>query len=94
MQSPEPVNPQKDKKQIDNFTITLSSGIKNTFFFNITKTGANAPIKPNYAISMVLEGYSSKEEAFNAAAFLIQEYKTTGHFPPINPPHPSTSIKN
>ncbi|MEJ7681432.1 MAG: hypothetical protein WKG06_26995 [Segetibacter sp.] len=88
------VDVQKDKKQIGDFTVMLRPGIKNTYFFNIFKKGETAPIKPNYSLTMVLEGYNSKEDAFNAAASLIQEYKVNGHFPPINPPHPSQEPKH
>lgn len=77
---------QNEKKQIDDFTVILRTGIKDTYFFDILKKGETTPIRTNYSITLVQEGYKSKEDAFKAAASLIQEYKVTGHFPPINPP--------
>lgn len=84
-----PEYPPTETQVINGFTVALRSGNENTYFFDIFKKGETQPIIPNYPLSTTVIGYSSKKEAFKAAKSLIDEFKRTGHFPPINAPHPN-----
>ena len=76
-----------DTQKIEEFTVKLRPGSKNTYFFDVYKKGKETPIQPNYPMALTVNGYNSKAAAFKAAALLIEKFQITGEFPPINAPN-------
>ncbi len=84
----EPLNPQKDKKEFQGFTIRLKPAPGNTYLFDILRRGtpAGAPLHHN-PVTMLPQGFNSKADAYKVAEWMIKKQKKTGHIPPVLPPH-------
>ena len=85
-QHPIVLNPVKDKKEMKGYTIRLKMAPGNTVLFDLLKGQQpvfNHPVNP---VTMLPQGFSSKEDAFKVAEWMIDKYGAQGHFPPMVPP--------
>ncbi len=81
-QRPEPVNPQKDKKQVQGLTVQLRPAPGNTYLFSMLKEdGTPIPYPPFNPVTRRPDGFQTKEDAYKIAGWLIKEYKKTGRVP-------------
>jgi hypothetical protein len=83
----QPVNPQKDKQNIEGFTVRLKEAPGNTYLFDIEKEGKPVAIQLHNPFTMAQQGFQKKEDSYKVAKWLLREYKLTGHFPLMIPPH-------
>lgn len=89
----EPVNPQKDKREMEGLSVHLKEASGNTYLFDITKDGKPVTLMMNNPFTMRSEGFDKKEDAFKLAGWLVREYKMKGYFPPVIPPHVALELK-
>jgi hypothetical protein len=89
----EPVNPQKDKQNIEGFMVRLKEAPGNTYLFDILKEGKPVSVQVQNPFTMSQQGFGKKEDNYKVAKWLIREYKTTGHFPLMIPPHIAHELK-
>jgi hypothetical protein len=77
-----------EKKIIQGMNVLLRPAPGNTYLFDILPSGKE-PIPPmlNNPVTLLPEGFETKEQAFKAAEWMISEYKKTGHFQPFIPSH-------
>ena len=86
-QKHERVNQQKDTKVIDGFTVQLKDALENTYLFDITKNGKTLLVLAEHPVTMRHIGFNTKVDTYKIAQWLINEYKVTGNFPKVVPPH-------
>src|SRR5689334_16390129 len=77
-----------DKKIIQNLTVQLRTAPGNTYLFDIL----DGPIVLNMQLqnnpaTLLPKGFTSKDDAFKVAEWMITQYKKDGHLPTIVPPH-------
>lgn len=75
------------EKKVDGFVIFIRPAPGPTFLFDILKNGQVMYRQTNNPFTLQPEGFEKKEDAFKVAEWLVNEYKTTQHFPPNVPPH-------
>src|SRR5688572_29415322 len=98
VQRPEPVNPMKDKQEYQGYTIRLmpampGPGNMSGYGFDILKD--NKPVVHQFKNPLVFspKGIQKKEDAYKIAQWMIREYKSTGHWQSIVPPHVTHKLK-
>ena len=98
VQRPEPVNSMKDKKEYQGYTIRLMNampmtGSMGSYGFDILKD--NKPVVHQFKNPLPFspKGIQKKEDAYKIAQRMIQEYKNTGHWQNIVPPHIAHELK-
>jgi hypothetical protein len=92
-QPPIMIDPVKDKKEISGYTIQLKMAPRNTVLFEIMQQGKPVYMHPMNPVSMLPEGFDTKEDAFKVAEWMIREYGKQPHFPPMVPPHVVRELK-
>ena len=85
-QKKEPVNPAKDKKEINGFVVRLKLKPGN-YQYEILRGNRPVDLKEHNPELIMPQGFENKEDAFKLAAWVIREQKKTGHFPSMIPPH-------
>lgn len=85
-QHPIVLNPVKDKKEMKGYTIRLKMAPGNTVLFDLLKGQQPVFKQAMNPVTMLPQGFSSKEEAFRVAEWMIDRYGAQGHFPPMVPP--------
>jgi len=78
--------PVKDKKEKDGYTIRLKMAPGNTVLFDLLKGQQPVFNHSMNPVTMLPQGFSSKEDAFKVAEWMIDKYGAQGHFPPMVPP--------
>ena len=98
LQRPEPVNPMKDKQEYQGYTIRLMPAMPipqsmGSYGFDILKD--NKPVVHQFQNPLPFspKGIQKKEDAYKIAQWMIQEYKKTGHWQNIVPPHIAHELK-
>jgi hypothetical protein len=93
-QPPLLLDPVKDKKEVQGYTIQLRPAPGNTVLFEIFKQGRPMYQHPMHPVTMLPEGFPTKEEAYKVAEWMIKEYGRQPHpFPPMVPPHVTKELK-
>ena len=97
-QRPEPVNPMKDKQEYQGYTIRLMPampvpGSMGSYGFDILKD--NKPVVHQFQNTLLFspKGIQKKDDVYKIAQWMIQEYKNTGHWQNIVPPHMVHELK-
>ena len=98
VQRPEPVNPMKDKQEYQGYTIRLMPampmpGSMGSYGFDILKD--NKPVVHQFQnpLPFFPKGIQKKDDAYKIAQWMIREYKNTGHWQNIVPPHIAHELK-
>ena len=98
LQRPEPVNPMKDKQEYQGYTIRLMNampmtGSMGSYGFDILKD--NKPVVHQFQNPLPFspKGVQKKDDAYKIAQWIIREYKHTGHWENIMPPHIAHELK-
>ena len=98
VQRPEPVNPMKDKQEYQGYTIRLMPamavpGSMGGYGFDILKD--NKPVVHQFQNPLPFspKGIQKKGDAYKIAQWMIREYKKTGHWQKIVPPHIAHELK-
>jgi hypothetical protein len=88
----EPVNPVKDKQDYQGYTIRLIPALGgNSYGFDIfqgPKLMVHQYQDPMHAIYI-----NKKEYDYKVSTWVIKEYKKTGHWTPMVPPHAAKELK-
>jgi hypothetical protein len=84
-QKPIAIDPAKDKKDVNGFTVQLRPAPGNTVLFFILKQDKIAFEYPMNPITSKQEGFEDKEDAFKVAEWMIRQYGSESKFP-INIP--------
>src|SRR5687767_8411523 len=92
-QKHEPVHPLNDKQEIDGFTVRLKEAANETYLFDILKDGKPVSVQVNNPFTLQPEGFNLKDDNYKVARWLIRQYKQTGYFPVIVPPHVGLELK-
>jgi hypothetical protein len=78
-QPPLLLDPVKDKREVQGYTIQLRPAPGNTVLFEIFNHG-----HPMHPVTMLPEGFLTKAEAYKVAEWMIKEYGRQPHpFPPM-----------
>ncbi len=85
-QHPMLLDPINDKKEKDGYFIQLKMAPGNTFLFDLLKGQQPVFKQAMNPVTMLPQGFSSKEDAFKVAEWMIDKYGARGHFPPMVPP--------
>lgn len=85
-QHPMLLDPINDKKEKDGYSIRLKMAPGNTVLFDLFKGQQPVFKHAMNPVTMLPQGFSSKEEAFKVAEWMIDRYGAQGHFPPLVPP--------
>lgn len=85
-QHPMVLNPVKDKKEMNGYTIRLKMAPGNTVLFDLLKGQQPVFNHSMNPVTMLPQGFASKEDAFKVAEWMINKYGAQGHFPPMVPP--------
>ena len=85
-QRPMLLDPVKDRKEKDGYTIRLKMAPGNTILFDLLKDQQTVFKHHMNPVTMLPQGFSSKEDAFKVAEWMIDKYGAQGHFPPMVPP--------
>jgi len=85
-QVPEPVNPQKDKKQFQGYTIQLTP-VPGTYGYDIWEGNKIVFRQHENPMPLLSGGLKKKEDVFKVAVWVIKEYKKTGHWTTDVLPH-------
>ena len=98
VQRPEPVNPVKDKQEYQGYTIRLMPGTSRpesmgSFGFNILKDNKLLVHRFQNPLPFSPKGIQKKGDAYKIAQWMIREYKNTGHWQKIVPPHIAHELK-
>ena len=95
---PEPVNLMKDKKEYKGYSIRLMPampvpGTIGSYGFDILKD--NKPVVHQFQNPLLFspKGIQKKDDAYKIAQWMIREYKTTGRWQNIVPPHIAHELK-
>ena len=98
VQRPEPVNSMKDKQEYQGYTIRLinampMTGSTGSYGFDILKD--NKPVVHQFQNPLPFspKGVQKKDDAYKIAQWIIREYKNTGHWENIMPPHIAHELK-
>jgi hypothetical protein len=86
-QKPLLIDPVKDKREKNGYTIQLKMAPSNTVLFDIWQTGKPVFNQPNNPVTMLPQGFESKDDAWKVAEWMVGEYNGQAHFPPMVPPH-------
>ena len=65
----------------------------NTVLFEIIKQGQQVYNHPMNPINLRPEGFTTKEDAFKVAEWMIKQYGKQDRFPPMVPPHVIHELK-
>lgn len=98
VQRPERVNPMKDKQEYQGYTIRLMPampvpGSMGSYGFDILKDKKLVMHQFQNPLPFSPKGIQKKEDAYKVAQWMIQEYKNTGHWQNIMPPHIAQELK-
>lgn len=85
-QHPMLLDPINDKKEKNGYSILLKMAPGNTVLFDLLKGQQPVFKQAMNPVTMLPQGFSSKEEAFKVAEWMIDKYGAQGHFPPLVPP--------
>jgi hypothetical protein len=98
VQKPEPVNPMKDKQEYQGYTIRLMPampmpGSMGSYGFDILKDNKPLVHQLRNPLPFSPKGIQKKDDAYKIAQWMIREYKNTGHWQNIVPPHIAHELK-
>jgi len=98
VQRPEPVNPVKDKQEYQGYTIRLMPAMPDpetmgSYGFDILKDNKPVVHQLQNPLPFSPKGIQKKEDAYIVAQWMIREYKNTGHWQNIVPPHVAHELK-
>ena len=86
-QKPFLIDPVKDKKEKNGYTIQLKTAPGNTVSFNLLKTGKPVFNQPMNPVTMLPMGFVTKSDAWKVAEYMIDQYGKQGQFPQVLPPN-------
>jgi hypothetical protein len=89
----DPIDPGKDQKVVQGYIVRLRPGINLTYLFDILQNGKLVHEASPNILNTTIEGYDSKEQAYDVAEWVIDEYKKAGRIPSTIPPHIATQLK-
>jgi cell division protein YceG involved in septum cleavage len=75
------IDPAKDQKQFNGFTIQLKQAQGNTVLFNLLKDQKLIYGQPFNPITLNVVGFSCKEDAYKVGEYMIKEYGSQQTFP-------------
>ena len=92
LKQPEPVNPMKDKREYQGYTIRLMPAMPTpqrmrSYGFDILKNNISVVHQLKNPLPFAPKGIQKKEDAYKVAQWIIQDYKKTGHWQNSMPPH-------
>lgn len=94
----EPVNPIKDKKEYQGYTIRLlpampMPGRMGSYAFDILRDNKPVVHQVQNPLPFFPKGLQKKDDAYKAAQWIIQEYQKTGHWQNVLPPHVAHDLR-
>ena len=94
----EPVNPVKDKQDYQGYTIMLMPALPTpqsmgSYGFDILKDNLPVVHQSQNASPFMPKGIQKKDDAYKIAQWMIREYKKTGHWQKMLPPHIAHELK-
>ena len=97
-QLPEPVNPMKDKQDYQGYTIRLMPALPTpqsigSYGFDILKDDKPVVHQFQNPVPTSPKGIQKKDDAYKIAQWMIREYKKTGHWQNMVPPHIVNELK-
>lgn len=81
------------KKVGADFTVELKPAPKGTYLYTIFKGGKKVHTFPGNPATGRPEGFATKEEAYKAAGWAVEEYRKKGVVPPSMPPQTARALK-
>jgi hypothetical protein len=81
------IDPVKDRKEKNGYTIQLKMALNNTILFDLLQAGKSVFKQPINPLTRLPIGFDNKEDAWRVANWMIDQYGKEGHFPSLIPPN-------
>ena len=83
----EPVNSIRQNQEYQGYVIRLKLGNMEDYGFEILKDGSNTGHHFQNPVPFFPKGIQKKEDAYKIAQWIVNQYKKTGHWENMVPPH-------